>query len=153
MEKIEKNSRINRICFISFISEQLEELKQMKLEHPIKQSILSPIADPKNVRYIKSTHGRYQLYYNGYLFNRNHSTGRGVRTVDLISALISYRLLYSLGSKTYWRCAQNGKLNCSARIVGNEFGLTVTKPIHNHAPFLSLEKTKCHAAKYLQENF
>jgi hypothetical protein len=112
---------------ISFFSEQLAELKS---ESAIKKTVLSPTDGSKDVRYIKSTHGRYQLFYNGYLFNRNHSTG----------------------SKTYWRCAQNGKLNCSARIVGNEFGLNVTKPIHNHEPFLNLEKTKCHAAKYLQNN-
>jgi len=53
------------------------------------------------------------LYYNGYLYNRNHSSG----------------------SKTYWRCTQNGRSKCSARIVGTMTGITITKPHHNHDPF------------------
>lgn len=25
----------------------------------------------KGIRYVKTQHGRFQLYYNGYLYNRN----------------------------------------------------------------------------------
>lgn len=25
----------------------------------------------KNIKYVKTPHGRYQLYYNGFLYNRN----------------------------------------------------------------------------------
>lgn len=70
--------------------------------------------------YVATSQGRCQLYYHGYLFNRNNCTE----------------------NRTYWRCAQNGRLNCGARIVGTSSGLTVTKPIHNHEPFTSLEKTR-----------
>lgn len=53
-------------------------------ESMIKGTFYPPQDVDKNIRYIHSTHGRYQLYYNGYLYNRNLSSG----------------------SKTYWRWAE-----------------------------------------------
>jgi hypothetical protein len=50
-------------------------------ESLIKGTFFPPQEIDKNIRYIHSTHGRFQLYYNGYLYNRNLSSG----------------------SKTYWR--------------------------------------------------
>ena len=52
------------------------------------------------------------MFFNGYLFNRNLSSG----------------------SKTYWRCTWNGRSKCTARIVATRDGITVTKPLHNHDP-------------------
>lgn len=46
-----------------------------------KGSFFPPSEIDKNIHYVASTHGRYQLYYKGHLYNRNMSSG----------------------SKTYWR--------------------------------------------------
>ena len=94
----------------------------------VKGTFYPPEETDKNIRYITSTHGRYQLYYNGFLYNRNLSSG----------------------SKTYWRCTQNGRSKCSARIVGTINGLTVTKPHHNHGP-CELPEEKIRRGKKLED--
>lgn len=95
-----------------------------------KGTFYPPQETDENIRYINSTHGRYQLYYKGYLYNRNLSSGM----------------------KTYWRCTQNGRSKCSARIVGTIDGLTVTKPHHNHGP-CELPEEKIRRGRDLDEYY
>ncbi|KAG5672372.1 hypothetical protein PVAND_002504 [Polypedilum vanderplanki] len=92
--------------------------KYNPLNEEILESIINNIKGTfypppdKNIRYLTTPHGRFQLYYNGFLYNRNMSSQL----------------------KTYWRCTMNGKLKCSARIIGTPNGFTLSKPQHNHEP-------------------
>lgn len=40
----------------------------------IKGTFFPPQDTDKNIRYLTTPHGRYQLFYNGYLYNRNMSS-------------------------------------------------------------------------------
>lgn len=48
------------------------DVKDIKLSDSMVKGTFYPIecAD-KNIQYVKTPHGRYQLYYNGFLYNRN----------------------------------------------------------------------------------
>lgn len=40
----------------------------------VKGTFYPPEDPKKNIRYVNTPHGRFQLFYNGFLYNRNMSS-------------------------------------------------------------------------------
>lgn len=71
---------------------------------------------------VKGTKGKPKLLMGGYEYFRNNSRG----------------------SKTYWLCARNRYLRCSARIItcSTTGELVVKNQLHNHSPQFKMDPKK-----------